>query len=253
MRSGPPCRSNLSFAGLLLTTLILIATLSSRAHAVTNGDFEQIPNHSWMTDRANAPRAVQGDRPTISVAPNGNHYAHIGDLDGIPAHGESPSRIFQWTDCADTLSIDPDCVVSFRFRALLLQGEVAWVRMSSARGQTVKTIPHSNNQWAAVRLQISRADPCIEGGAFLEFGLLNRQGNAVGGRLNIDDVRHRCDRQENDPPDNEDWDFLPDIPDPDDVDPVLREAPPTMRGTGSAGLAVLLVGGIILLLLKLRR
>jgi hypothetical protein len=226
--------------------------MSASVHAVTNGDFEQIPNNAWMMDGPNVPRRVQGDRPGISVAPNGNHYAHIGDRDGIPAHGETPSRIFQLTDCADSTSIGRNCVVSFRFRALLLQGDFAWVRMRSPNGLTIHAIPHSNNQWANVRMQVVLEDACLAPQILIEFGLLNRQGRAIGGRLNIDDVRHRCDDVAVPQPEADDWDFLPPLPDPDRAEPIIPDAPLMMTGSGNIGLSLLLLAGIVMLILKLR-
>ena len=151
MRSGPSIRCHQCGPVNLMRAVFLAAMFFSVSfpqdtHAVTNGNFENIPNRSWFTDGPNAPRLAQGDRPAIVAAVNGNRYGHIGDGNGIGADGENPSRFFQWFCCADSTSLGEDCIVSFRFRSVLLAGEMAWVRIRSPTRQRAKVIPNSNNQ-----------------------------------------------------------------------------------------------------------
>ena len=261
MRSGPSIRSLPSGSGnpmgaVFLAAMFFSVSFPQDTHAVTNGNFEKIPNRSWFTDGPNAPRLAQGDRPAIVAAVNGNRYGHIGDGNGIGANGENPSRFFQWFSCGDSLSFGQDCIVSFRFRSLLLPGEMAWVRIRSPTRQRAKVIPNSNNQWAAGRMSIRLPGGCEEGPLFIDFGTIKQAGGQIGGRLNIDDVEHRCDIPgDPPPPQGDEWDFLPPVPDEEDVEPVpmdeLSMIAPSWEG--SIALSLLILLSVLLLVIKLRR
>lgn len=227
----------------------------SPAHAISNGDFESLPNQVWLRDGPIAPRLAKGDRAAIVLGANGNHYGHLGDIDGRGADGENPSRFFQWFRCVDSTSIGQDCVIEFRFRALLLPGEFAWVRVQSATQMRALKIPNSNNQWAAFRPRIVLPGGCDLGLNFLDFGMLNTTGAQVGGRLSIDTVVHRCVMAEEVPPNDRDWDDLPDIPLERDSErvPLVEIALVVPTAGGSLTLSILILMGVGLFLVKLRR
>jgi hypothetical protein len=237
-----------------LISILIILSSAVYGQAFPNGDFQDNPNASWLTDGPNTPKLAQGDGPWIAILPNGNRYAHVGDEDGIGAHGENPSRIFQWFTRVDTISIGPHCRVSFRFRSLLLPGETAWVRMKSPTQQSVWAIPNANNQWAAGVRSATLPNEC---GCtiLLEFGVIKQAGGNFGGRLNIDDVEFRCYTMGGLPPPAGNWNHLPPIPDQDSsrVVPNDQVAMMTMPGNGNLAIALLLVFSILVLIRKLRR
>ena len=218
-----------------------------------NGDFQTVPNRAWNTNSPNASRLVKGDRPLVLNGANGNNYGHIGDSDGIGAHGENPSRIFQWFSCAHKLGIDPHCTVTFRFRSLLVSGELAWVRMKSSSRQRVWAIPNSNNQWAAGRRFVTLSNVCDKT-LFIDFGMIKQAGGKISGRLNIDDVEFQCNDLPVQPPVAAGWGFLPEVPKADSST-VVKNAPismMTIRGKGNIAVAVLLMFSILLIFRKLR-
>lgn len=247
MRSRPSHRS-------LALAFCLGLLASHPAHAVKNGDFEGVPNTSWLTDGPNAVRMAQGDGPSIRVAPNGNRYGHLGDVDGIGRDGENFTRVFQWFACQDSVTMGGiHCEVSFRFRTLLLAGELAWVRMKSAQQQRVWSIPHSNNQWAAGRRRIVLPNEC-QGRIFLEFGMIKQAGGKIGGRLNIDDVQHRCTVGAPGAPPGGNWNFLPGVPERDSsrVIPQDRITLIPYEG-GNLTIVALVLAGVVLIVMRLRR
>ncbi len=217
MSSGPSNRNH-----ILPRCLLVLAVWYSALplHAVTNGSFEQTPTRTWLTDGHNTPGIAQGDRPIVAVGVRGNRYGHVGDSDGKQADGENPGRIFQWFACGDSVSLGSHCAVSFRFRTLLLPGELAWVRVQSSNQRRVLLIPNSNNQWTAGRTTIILPDGCEEDQVYLEYGMIKKVGGQVGGRLNIDDVEHRRDIRAGLPAHEEDWGFLPPIPEREAADPL---------------------------------
>ena len=103
--------------------ILLLVAEPCDLFAVTNGDFEHVPNRSWLRSDADGQRQEQGDRPAMAMGVKGNRYGHVGDGDGRGSDGENPSRLFQWFDLEDSTSIGGDCAVSFQFRTLLLPGE----------------------------------------------------------------------------------------------------------------------------------
>jgi len=237
---------------LLMVSVWLVSSQSASAMDMGNGKFEHPQNRHWYTDGPNVPRMAPGDGPSIKMAPNGNRYGHVGDADGRGADGENPSRIFQWFGCADSTSIDPHCTVSFRFRSLLLPGELAWVRMKSQAQQRVWAIPHSNNQWAAGRKSITLPNECSKQ-IFLEFGMIKQAGGKIGGRLNIDDVEYDCTiGAAADPGGN--WHFLPPEPDRDSSRVMPHdEAMLVSHDGGNLWITTLIMVSLALIVFKLRR
>ena len=235
-------------AGLALSTVDV--------GAITNGDFEELPNRTWLTDGRNAHRLAQGDRPGIPLGAKENRYGHIADRDGRGAHGENPSRFFQWFVCEDSLSFGMHhCVVSFRYRTLLVPGELAWVRIRSPNQQRAWGIPNTNNRWAPRRSRL--VFPECEGRFYIEFGVINQGGGNIQGRVDVDDVESETTIVEGGGPgpQGDQWDFLPPVPNEEDAEPLpMGEtsmiAPPW---EGSIALSVLIFLSILLILIKLRR
>ena len=240
---------------IVLFSLFVFLPGFNPAHAISNGDFESLPNHAWLRDGPIVPRLAQGDRAATVLGANVNHYGHLGDIDGRGADAENPSRFFQWFRCADSTSISQDCVIEFRFRALLLHGEFAWVRVQSATQMRALKIPNSNNQWAAFRPRIVLPGGCDLGLNFLDFGMFNTTGAQVGGRLSIDTVVYRCVTAEEIPPNDRDWDDLPGIPLERDSErvPLVEIVSVIPTAGGSITLSILILICVGLLLVKLRR
>jgi hypothetical protein len=242
-------------SNLVLFSLFVFLAGLNPVHAISNGDFESLPNHAWLRDGPIAPRLAKGDRAAIVLGANGNHYGHLGDIDGRGADGENPSRFFQWFRCADSTSVGQDCVIEFRFRALLLPGEFAWVRVQSATQMRALKIPHSNNQWAAFRPRIVLPGGCDQGLNFLDLGMLNTTGAQVGGRLSVDTVVHRSVTAQEVLSNDRDWNDLPDIPLERDSEhvPLVEIVPVVPTAGGSLTLSILILMGVGLFLVKLRR
>ncbi len=219
MCSGPSARSCLTIC------LSVLWICYGATHALMNPDFETVPNRVWLTDGPNTRRLAQGDKPSVVTGARQNRYGHIGDTDGRGANGENFSRIFQAFVCQDTLTTGEHCTVTFRFRSLLLKGELAWVLMKSKAQQRAWLIPNSNNRWAAGRKTVTLPDGCKElESIYIEFGMIKLTGAPIGGRLSIDGLKHRCDQQVGAPqtPD-QDWEFLPAFPKPESSKAIIQD------------------------------
>ena len=242
--------SDIPRALVVLTGFIL--GLPTPSAGFPNGDFKQNPNLIWHTDGSNTLRVAQGDSPTIVIGARGNRYGHVGDADGRGLNGENPSRMFTWFACVDSVSLGNHCTVSFRFRTLLLQGELAWVRMRTPNQKRVWQIPNSNNQWAAGRRSVTLPGACGQN-VFIDFGMFKQGGGQVGGRLNIDDIEHRCSLNAPQPPADQNWNFLPTIPVRDSSVVVRPEQISIVFVQGDLTIAILILVGIGLLFWSFRK
>lgn len=250
----PYFQTKLKFAFGWIVVVLTVAA-SGPSCAITNGNFERLPNLSWKTDGPNVQKTMQGDRPAIVARMNGSRYGHVGDVDGIGADGENPSRFFQWFSCADSVSIGQHCNVSFQYRTLLLPEERAWVRLWSPLRQSAVELPNANNLWAAGGGSILLHHGCGDGSLFLEFGILKPAGGQIGGRLSIDNVTHKCSYSEDEPPPPRegDWHFLPPIPEEEESESVIPDETSLIYGDNSLGLALLILAGIVIFVLKIRK